>query len=163
MAEKLESLALPEPYHEDMMKAVEDARRAVRGTADSRFSNAGHFGLEGMGNQLGPHVSESISINPHSDNPEATEAHNIVAINEKRLTDKYPSPYSNYDARIEWRGGNPSDVVKNSVKVSRVDSRGERYNHTFKNPDTARKFADLIARQVTRRAEAAKAEQRRAA
>lgn len=39
-----------------------------------------------------------------------------------------------------------------SVTVERRDANGQRYEHTFKNPKTARKFATLITKQVIARA-----------
>lgn len=48
------------------------------------------------------------------------------------------------------------------VRVTRETSSGEKYEHRFKNPDTARKFASLITKQVATRGQNASSQEKAA-
>ena len=97
----------------------------------------------------------------HAPNVNVTQGRREVrvdATNEFTTSTGTRSLYHAYDTNHPFR---PEDNTAGTV-IQRQTENGETYTHRFKNPETAQKFATLIAKQVTRRNQA-KAELKKAA
>lgn len=144
----------PSIYQEQLKQDVEAAK-------DAALPVYGHHAYVGRGDRsvvLGETRSYSPSMTVDKGVPGVDAGYRITA----SATKKGPNTYQAYDTKIA-RESAENDYSE--LTVARIDNRtGQKYEHTFKDPNAARRFGSVIAKQVARRAEAAEsANERRAA
>ncbi len=150
-----------DPNHDALMQRVHAARDASQGVPGAHEraidSRNGDF-IERMPATLHPD-GPSIKVAEHFD-PEVDR----MKIKAHAATETKGGSTTEYHTRAvhsHYRDGSEDTFGK--VVIQRRDQAGNSYSHTFRNPETAQKFAGLIADHVTRRAKTAKEQNRRIA
>jgi hypothetical protein len=174
--------AQPNPHEEAMNQAIEHAKQASQ--QNGNFMQEPLMGSEELRGKIddesfGPGVKQD----PYTweyDQPVVSVRRNGENVNVRAVSGDKQTKTTDMDYKIEVDNGKekgtklpptPKDgtweigkvyaaekannPIEPKVRVSRTNDR-ESYTHTFKNPDTARKFATLIAKQITRRTEVPK-------
>lgn len=143
----------PSP-EEQMNYSIDAARQATEAAGNLSTMELGQATrtietVESMGDVVnGPFVQTRVRSNNEGGSPGEVQSTEVSADAVKQNYSAEGITGSEYHVDIK-----DQTTGTNTVDVRRTNDKGETYSHTFKNPDSAKKFANLIAKHVTRRAE----------
>lgn len=142
----------PSQQQEQIKQAFEQAFDAAQGSEmPSGIDQHGKPSIEWVGYHNTPTLQRS---------EQASGGDQVVAVSNKHGNVEGQHTMSLYEAR--YNEANSESPERASVRVSRMDSQGNKYTHEFKKPETAAKFVKLIGKHSAARAAATQIDQKAA-